>query len=164
MKIRLIRTIRGKTYTAGSLYLNEGNKDRFICNTLEDQWRDLMGVLGKKETKVYGETCIPEGVYEIRISPSPKYTEKIKKNPRHALAFTEGYMPRILNVPFFEGILLHSGNFTSDSYGCVLTGERHEKYPYMLKGGSSVPAFKKLYNILKSAREKIVIEISSTWT
>lgn len=163
MKLRLIRTIRGNSYTAGALYLKEGDREMFICNTLEDKWRDLFGKLGNKEAKVANETCIPDGEYEVVIAPSPKYINKIRANRKHPLAFTEGNMPRLLDVPFFSGILIHTGNFTTDSAGCILTGDRHEKYPYMLKGGSSVPAFRRLYDILKGARDRITIDISSMW-
>jgi hypothetical protein len=55
--------------------------------------------------KVYGETAIPAGRYEVVVDFSPHFQRQI---------------PRILNVPNFEGILLHGGNRTSDSYGCVL--------------------------------------------
>lgn len=86
--------------TLGKLYIN----NEFFCNTIEDKYRDL-----SKEKKVYGETCIPFGTYKVIINMSPKYGR---------------LMPRLLDVPHFEGILIHYGNTEQDSAGCVICGKR----------------------------------------
>ena len=86
--------------TLGKLYINK----EFFCSTIEDKYRDL-----SKEKKVYGETCIPFGTYKVIINMSPKYGR---------------LMPRLLNVPHFDGILIHSGNTEQDSEGCILVGKR----------------------------------------
>lgn len=86
--------------TLGKLYINK----EFFCSTIEDKYRDL-----SKEKKVYGETCIPFGTYKVIINMSPKYGR---------------LMPRLLDVPHFDGILIHYGNTEQDSAGCVLVGKR----------------------------------------
>lgn len=86
--------------TLGKLYINR----EFFCSTIEDKYRDL-----SKEKKVYGETCIPFGTYKVIINMSPKYGR---------------LMPRLLDVPHFDGILIHSGNTEQDSAGCILVGKR----------------------------------------
>lgn len=86
--------------TLGKLYINK----EFFCSTIEDKYRDL-----SKEKKVYGETCIPFGTYKVIINMSPKYGR---------------LMPRLLNVPHFDGILIHSGNTEKDSAGCIIVGKR----------------------------------------
>lgn len=86
--------------TLGKLYINK----EFFCSTIEDKYRDL-----SKEKKVYGETCIPFGTYKVIINMSPKYGR---------------LMPRLLDVPHFDGILIHSGNTEQDSAGCILVGKR----------------------------------------
>ena len=86
--------------TLGKLYINK----EFFCSTIEDKYRDL-----SKEKKVYGETCIPFGTYKVIINMSPKYGR---------------LMPRLLDVPHFDGILIHSGNTEQDSAGCILLGQR----------------------------------------
>lgn len=86
--------------TLGKLYINK----EFFCSTIEDKYRDL-----SKEKKVYGETCIPFGTYKVIINMSPKYGR---------------LMPRLLDVPHFDGILIHSGNTEKDSAGCILVGKR----------------------------------------
>lgn len=86
--------------TLGKLYINK----EFFCSTIEDKYRDL-----SKEKKVYGETCIPFGTYKVIINMSPKYKR---------------LMPRLLDVPHFDGILIHYGNTEQDSAGCLLVGQR----------------------------------------
>ena len=86
--------------TLGKLYINK----EFFCSTIEDKYRDL-----SKEKKVYGKTCIPFGTYKVIINMSPKYGR---------------LMPRLLDVPHFDGILIHSGNTEQDSAGCIIVGKR----------------------------------------
>ena len=69
-----------------------------------------------------------------------------------------GRMPRLQNVPGFEGILIHPGNTALDSYGCVLVGRNK------VKGGltQSRDTFRALYNKMSMAHkagEEITIEI-----
>ena len=98
MKLKVERLWPKQSYTVGRLYVN----GEFFCNTLEDVVRDL-----PKEQKVYGQTAIPPGTYKVVYNYSPKFK-------RH--------LPRLLDVPYFEGILIHSGNTAADSAGCILVG------------------------------------------
>lgn len=106
MKLRLERKYFKETYTIGNLYINGS----FFSNTLEDKNRDVNknGKFDNSETKVYGETCIPFGTYKIILTMSPKFKREL---------------PRLLNVPSFEGVLIHRGNTAKDSAGCILVGE-----------------------------------------
>lgn len=99
--LKLVRTLKD-TYTIGKLYFN----GEYFCDTLEDKYRDLT-----KEKKVFGQTCIPFGTYKVIINQSPKYKR---------------LMPRLLDVPFFEGILIHSGNTIEHSSGCILVGKQNK--------------------------------------
>ena len=106
MKLRLERKYFKETYTIGNLYINGS----FFSNTLEDKNRDVNknGKFDNGETKIYGETCIPFGTYKIILTMSPKFKREL---------------PRLLNVPSFEGVLIHRGNTAKDSAGCILIGE-----------------------------------------
>lgn len=106
--------------TLGKLYIN----NEFFCDTIEDKYRDL-----SKEKKVYGETCIPFGTYKVIINMSPKYGR---------------LMPRLLDVPHFEGILIHSGNTEQDSAGCIICGKRSGQ-----KVINSRDTFNRLFNRLE---------------
>lgn len=109
MKLRLERLWPKKDYTVGRLYVN----DRLFCNTLEDRIVDKNknGVFDGDEKKVYGESAIPYGTYKIIYNWSPKFGRNL---------------PRLLNVPHFEGILIHPGNTAADSAGCILVGKNTE--------------------------------------
>ena len=105
MNLLVDRIFLGDSYTIGKLYIN----GEYFCDTLEDTVRDLKP---DGSGKVYGETAIPTGTYNVIVNRSPKYRR---------------LLPRLLNVPFFEGILMHSGNLAKDSHGCILVGKNSKK-------------------------------------
>lgn len=152
MKLQLTRIALRPTYTIGRLLIDG---ERF-CDTLEDKVRDTNkdgDLLDEGEQKVYGQTAIPYGTYGVTLNvQSPKYSK------RKAYDFCKGYLPRLLDVPHFEGILIHIGNKPEDSAGCILVGENK------VVGGliNSTATFTRLYGRLKAAAdrgEKIEIEI-----
>lgn len=155
MKLKLERVAKKDLYIIGKLYIN----DVFFCNTLEDTDRGLrqsMSLDEIKKIKQKGITAIPYGIYTITMNVvSPKYSqEKYKKQ----YGFTGGKIPRLENVPGFEGILIHIGNYPKDTNGCILVGENKQVGAVI----NSTKTFKKLYTILKTAadkKDKIEIEI-----
>ncbi len=80
--------------TIGRLFIDGA----FECFTLED---------GIRTHKVDGETAIPAGAYSLVINYSPRF---------------KADLPRLLDVPGFEGILIHPGNTSADTRGCILVG------------------------------------------
>lgn len=151
MKLLLKRISLKPTYTIGWLYV-DGVK---VCDTLEDKVRDLNknGVFDNGEKKLPGLTAIPYGTYDVTLKvQSPKYKDKA------AYKFCDGYLPRLLDVPEFEGVLIHIGNTAEDSAGCILVGENKVVGQVI----NSTATFKRLYSMLRSAAdrgEKIQIEI-----
>lgn len=103
MKLTLQRYLFTNDYTMGLLFID----GLYFCDTIEDKFRgnDL------KKTKVYGETCIPYGVYDVKITYSPKH----KMN-----------LPQIMNVPYFEGIRFDIANTAKEVLGCVGVGIKSE--------------------------------------
>ena len=98
MELLLKRIARKQTYTIGKLYVNGS----YFCDTIEDRDRFYFG-----ENKVQDKTAIPCGRYEITQNViSPRFG---KKEPYKSAC--NGYVPRLLNVPKFEGVLIHCGNY-----------------------------------------------------
>lgn len=96
--------------TPGVLFFH----DKHLCDTLEDIVRDRNAdgdLNDEDEGKVYGETAIPYGTYELKATWSPRF----KKN-----------MVLICDVPHFEGIRIHWGATIKQSEGCLLVGQADE--------------------------------------
>ena len=145
MDVRVERRWKKSTYTIGILTVDG---ERF-CESLEDRDRGLKQSdsplwIGAK--KVYGETAIPTGTYNVAMNVvSPKYSAvKWYKD------LCGGKMPRLLDVPGFDGILIHPGNTALDSCGCILVG-RNTKVGQVTQ---SRDTFKKLYRKMKAAHER----------
>ncbi len=74
----------------------------YLCDTLEPHAIDW-----SKEKKKKGKTAIPCGQYEIEYRYSTKFAQK---------------MPYLKNVPNFNGVMIHWGNYPRDTQGCILVG------------------------------------------
>ena len=144
MEIIVKRIALKNDYTIGKMYVD----GMYLCDTLEDKVRDYNkdgDLKDANEQKVYGKTAIPYGRYEITIDVvSPKYAQ------RASYIWCGGCLPRLLNVPHFDGILIHAGNSAEDSAGCLLVGENKIKGRLV----NSMATLKRLYAILKSADAK----------
>lgn len=57
-------------------------------------------------------SCIPEGKYEVKWHNSP----------------SKGWCWKLLNVSDRTNILIHVGNMEDDTEGCILVGERHDRW------------------------------------
>lgn len=140
MEIVVKRIALKPTYTIGKLYID----GEYFCDTLEDTVRDLNknGKFDNGEKKVYGETAIPYGKYEIKWTYSPRFKR---------------YTPQLMNVPSFDGIRIHSGNSSTDTEGCLLLGENKQVGKVL----NSKATINKFYPIIKQAcsKGKVTIEI-----
>ena len=118
--------------TLGDLSIN-GNHE---CFTLED-------VVRPDGEKVYGETAIPAGTYEVTITWSPRFKTRL---------------PILADVPNFSGVRIHPGNKAEDTEGCILVGR--SVFPDRL--GQSRLAFDVLMAKIETAvsrGEHVTIEI-----
>nr|WP_071146826.1 DUF5675 family protein [Bacteroides ihuae] len=106
MKLLLKRVARKSGYTIGKLFMD----GKYFCDTLEDTDRldEDMSLDEIKKLKQPGQTAIPEGTYKVIVNVSPKFKR---------------LLPRLQNVPGFEGVLIHRGNTAKDTAGCILVGQ-----------------------------------------
>ena len=103
MELLVKRDQLDPTCTIGTMSVD----GEFYCYTLEDTVR-APGV------KVYGQTAIPAGSYDVIVNMSNRFKQ---------------LMPLVLAVPGFEGIRIHPGNTAEDTDGCILVGrKRYSKF------------------------------------
>ena len=153
MRLEVERRWPKDTYTIGRLYVD----GVLFCNTLEDKDRGLKqtdSLVYIKSRKVYQETAIPKGVYKVAMNViSPKYSASA-----WYWKLCQGKVPRLLNVPGWEGVLIHTGNNALQTAGCLLVG-KNTKVGQLTESKST---FEKLYKKMRAAYDKgedITIEI-----
>jgi len=142
MDLKLVRNVFTDKSTIGTLSVN-GVIECFILEDKDRGLNDVMPLSKINELKVYGETAIPYGRYEIDITMSARFKKEL---------------PILLNVKGYTGIRIHTGNKAIDTHGCLL--------PARKKGVDSVSesilAFNQLFSKLKQAKankERIFITI-----
>ena len=148
MNIEVQRLYKKDAYTIGKLYIN----NQYFCDTLEDKDRGLdvsMPLSEIQNTKVYGETAIPIGEYAITMDViSPKFS----KYPFY-MEVCQGKLPRLVNVPGYEGILIHVADGHKGAelvHGCVGVGQNK------IQGGliNGKDTFRRLYITMKEAYDR----------
>ena len=110
------------TYTIGKMYVD----GVYECYTLEDVVR--------KGAKVYGQTAIATGTYNVIINHSNRFNRDL---------------PLLENVPNFTGVRIHAGNTSAHTEGCILVGTTWSGKDFI---GNSRVAFNKLFEKLKKAK------------
>lgn len=151
MEILLIRIAKKQSYTIGKLYID----GVYFCDTIEDTDRGLsqgQPLATIQKNKKYGITAIPTGRYEVLMNiTSPKYST-IAFYKQYA---NNGKVPRLKNVPGWDGVLIHCGNTAADSLGCIIVGENKAVGKVL----NSKETFKKLYSKLQEATDTIYITV-----
>lgn len=131
--ILLTQTLIAETPDSTASILRHGSK--FLGFIIED---------GHRAVKEHGKSRIPPGEYTIQPKKEGKFYSKYKEALGHQ------WVPHLQDVPGFDQILIHSGNYVSDTDGCLLI---NSTLGYMEKanlyyGGGSMIAYKKLYAYL----------------
>lgn len=149
MILTLRRIARKPGYTIGKLYID----GEYFCDTLEDTDRGLrqgQSIDALRCMKIKGSTAIPIGRYKITLNVvSPRFGSRAQYKR------IGGRLPRLLDVPAFEGVLIHIGNTAKDTEGCILVGENKVIGQVV----NSTATFNRLYDRLKAANGDIWIEI-----
>lgn len=153
MKLLLKRSYKGEKYTIGKLYIDGS----YCCDVLEDRDRNLSSSMSLEEInkiKIPRETAIPTGTYKITLDVvSPRFS----KYPFY-MEVCDGKLPRLLNVPGYEGVLIHVGDGARGpemTEGCLLVG-KNEIVGGLLHGKE---VFKDLYNKLLQDKDNLEITI-----
>lgn len=125
-EITVIRQKGQKDWTLSSFIANDNS---FKGVGVEDE---------KREIKVFGETRIPAGTYNLELTPSPKFSKEYYRDDQGNLIIAKDWFYgspelkekfkwqheaiHVMNVPNFTSILWHWGNSDLDSHGCYLVG------------------------------------------
>lgn len=111
MKATLIRESFSKYQTLGKLTVKDENeKEIFSCDTLELPWKENKNRI----------SCIPEGSYKAIFRDFGNYA-----NRSFHIQTLKGE-----EVPGRTSILIHSGNFFTDTKGCILVGKNYADIAY----------------------------------
>lgn len=150
MKITVDRKYKKELYVISNLYVD----GEWYCNVIEDTDRGLRqtdSTTHIKSVKVASKTAIPSGTYKVTLDVvSPKFSKK-----SYYMSFCKGKLPRLCNVPGFDGILIHKGNTEKDSAGCLIVGYNKVKGKVV----NSQEAFEKLYKKLQEDKNNLTIQI-----
>lgn len=149
MQLTLERKWKKDTYTIGKLFIN----GTFFSNTLEDKDRGLTSSMTLEEInkkKIYGQTAIPSGTYEVKLTYSNRFHSRVWGKKYN------GKVPELLNVKGFGGVRIHPGNKAADTLGCILVGKNSavsmvtnsQAYYFKLLDNYIVPAINKGEKIL----------------
>jgi hypothetical protein len=143
MELEVLRISSQKDSTNGILFDVTGGERKFLCYTLEDEYR---------EDKVAGETRIPAGTYRVTLRTTGGF------HGRYVKKYGDMHkgMLWVRDVPGFEYILIHTGNTDEHTAGCLLVGDSQQANFGSSDGmvGSSVNAYKRIYPPIAKALEE----------
>lgn len=137
MEITLQRNKPDDKCTTGELFINGVHE----CYMLEDVDRGLdssMTLDGLRQLKVYGETAIPTGRYQVTKSYWTKHSR---------------FTPYLNFVPAFDGIRMHSGVTANDTEGCPLYAESLITDATQNTTTARINADKKIFDALDNMEE-----------
>ena len=146
MELVLNRIAKKNGYTIGKLSID----GKYFCDTLEDADRGLassMSLFELKGKKIPHVTAIPTGRYQVTMDMvSPRFGKS-----SFYRQYGGGRVPRLLNVPAYEGVLIHCGNTAKDTDGCILVGKNTQVGMVL----ESKATYSKLYPILEKAAKSM---------
>lgn len=134
METDVIRYNSKEDFTDGLFFVN----GEFNVHTLEDE---------KRSVKVFGETRIPNGRYEIKFRDFGDFHQRYLKN--YGSEFHKG-MLWIKDVPNFKYVLIHKGNYEKDTAGCLLVAmvNNADDVGFI---GNSAGGYEKIYPQIRDA-------------
>ena len=142
LNLKLERKWKKEKYTIGNLFIN----GVFFSNVLEDKTRGLrqdMTLEEIKKIKIHGQTAIPSGRYEIRVTLSARFRRQL---------------PILLNVPGYAGVRIHPGNTDANTEGCLLPG-KNDRVGQVSNSRATMAALQKQIEEAIYQNSKVYIEI-----
>lgn len=142
LNLKLERKWKKEKYTIGNLYVN----GVFFSNVLEDTVRGLRQDMTPEEIKkikIHGQTAIPSGRYEIRVTLSARFRRQL---------------PILLNVPGYAGVRIHPGNTDVNTEGCLLPG-KNDRIGQVSNSRATMAALQKQIEDAIYQNSKVYIEI-----
>jgi hypothetical protein len=142
LNLKLERKWKKEKYTIGNLYVN----GVFFSNVLEDTVRGLRQDMTPEEIKkikIHGQTAIPSGRYEIRMTLSARFRRQL---------------PILLNVPGYAGVRIHPGNTDANTEGCLLPG-KNDRVGQVSNSRATMAALQKQIEEAIYQNSKVYIEI-----
>ena len=128
MILKLI-TFSTNICTMGKLYAEDG---KLICSTFE---------LPDRKNAI-NISCIPDGEYMLKMIVSPKY----------------GPCYKVHDVANRTNILIHTGNTTDDTRGCIMPCSSYGILNGKIAGLSSRVAYIRLLAVLEGENHTLIIE------
>jgi hypothetical protein len=147
--LTVLRYIDDGETTLGLIFL----RNKFFAYTLEDTHRD---------EKIKGKTRIPSGIYNVGYSPVDPAQSRITRD------YLRDFQPwftrhlHLKNVPGFEGIYIHVGNFHENTDGCLLIADGVMAGTSRKSLQSSRDAYRRFYKIIAAlldSNEQVNIQI-----
>ena len=141
MQLEVLRFSSAPDSTSGLLFDVTGNQRKFLCYTVEDEYR---------EEKVKHETRIPEGLYKLTLRSEGGFHNK--HLARYGSDWHKG-MIWVNDVPNFTFILWHSGNTDESTSGCLILGNSQTSNKVKPDGfvGASRDAYSEVYPLVRDA-------------
>lgn len=142
LNLKLERKWKKEKYTIGNLFIN----GVFFSNVLEDTVRGLRQDMTPEEIKkikIHGQTAIPSGRYEIRVTLSARFRRQL---------------PILLNVPGYAGVRIHPGNTDANTEGCLLPG-KNDRVGQVSNSRTTMAALQKQIEEAIYQNSKVYIEI-----
>jgi len=134
MIIRVDRYMSDDDATLSRIYVD----DVLVVYGVEDE---------KRAVKVWGETRIDPGEYDVTLRTFGTFHKRHSESPNYRADHIG--MLWIRNVPNFEAILFHTGNDDDDTAGCIVVGsyaDEDEMKVFLSRAG-----YRTFYNTVKDA-------------
>ncbi|WP_373521924.1 DUF5675 family protein [Aquiflexum sp.] len=147
--LTVLRYIDDGETTLGLIFL----RNKFFAYTLEDTHQD---------EKVRGKTRISAGIYNIGYSPVDPAHSRITRD------YLRDFQPwftrhlHLRNVPEFEGIYIHVGNYHENTEGCILIADGVTAGTSRKSLRNSRDAYQRFYKIIAAlldSNEHVNIQI-----